>query len=322
MMDDLQLSSLLVAMVRSSPVLIFAALGGLFAERSGVVDISLEGKILAGAFAGAAIAHTTQNAWWGLAAAILVSCIIALLHAYVCINQRGNQLVSGMAINISVSGLTFVLAQYFFQIGGRTPGLDKGRFDILELPGAAMLADLPLIGWLYTKLLGGHTVLVYLAFLMIPLVHWTVKHSRFGLRLKAVGENPHAADTAGVSVAGIRYRALLGGGILCGFSGAYLSIVQSGFFLRDMSAGNGFLALAALVFGNWRPLQTALGCLMFTFFYALQIQAEGLVFPVVGKIPGSLIQMIPYVFTVLILAGFMSKSTAPKAIGIPFVKSR
>lgn len=321
-MDDLQISSLFVAMVRSSPVLIFAALGGLLAERSGIVDISLEGKILASAFAGAAVAHTTQSAWLGLAAAVFVSCLVALLHAYVCINQRGNQLVSGMAINISVSGLTFVLAQYFFQLGGRTPGLDQGRFSPIDFPGAQWAAEIPWLGWIYTQLLGGHTVLVYMAFLMIPLVHWIVQHSRFGLRLKAVGENPHAADTAGVSVAGIRYRALLCGGVLCGFSGAYLSIVQSGFFLRDMSAGNGFLALAALVFGSWRPLQTALGCLMFTFFYALQIQLEGLVLPLIGKVPGSLIQMIPYVFTVLILAGFMSRSTAPKAIGVPFVKSR
>ena len=158
-MDDLQISSLFVAMVRSSPVLIFAALGGLLAERSGIVDISLEGKILASAFAGAAVAHTTQSAWSGVAAAVLVSCLVALLHAYVCINQRGNQLVSGMAINISVSGLTFVLAQYFFQLGGRTPGLDQGRFSTIDFPGAHWIAELPLLGWIYTQLLGGHTVL-------------------------------------------------------------------------------------------------------------------------------------------------------------------
>lgn len=321
-MDDIQLSSILVAMVRSAPVLIFAALGGLFAERSGVVDISLEGKILASAFAAAAVAHTTQNPYLGVLAAIVVSCVVALLHGYVCINQRGNQLVSGMAINISVSGLTYVLAQFFFQLGGRTPGLDQARFSVIEFPGAQSLADVPLLGWMYGKFIGGHTVLVYLAFLVIPLVHWVVNHTRFGLRLRAVGENPHAADTAGVSVAGVRYTALLCGGVLCALAGSYLSIVQSGFFLRDMSAGNGFLALAALVFGSWRPLHTALGCLMFAFFNALQIQAEGVIFPFVGKVPGSLIQMIPYIFTVIILAGFMAKSVAPKAIGVPFVKSR
>ena len=321
-MDDIQLSSILVAMVRSSPVLIFAALGGLFAERSGIVDISLEGKILASAFTAAAVAYSTQNPWFGVMAAIVVSCLLALLHGYVCIHQRGNQLVSGMAINISASGLTFVLAQAFYQLGGRTPALDQARFSVIELPGALALADAPVLGWLIGKFIGGHTILVYLAFAMIPLVHWLINHSRFGLRLRAVGENPHAADTAGINVARTRYTALLCGGVLCAFSGAYLSMVQTGFFLRDMSAGNGFLALAALVFGSWRPVHTALGCLMFAFFSALQIQVEGLVFPVIGKIPGSLIQMIPYLFTVIILAGFMAKSIAPKAIGVPFVKSR
>jgi ABC-type uncharacterized transport system permease subunit len=321
-MDDLQLSSILVAMVRSAPVLIFAALGGLFAERAGVVDLCLEGKILVAAFTAAAVANVTQNPWLGLLAAIFATCLVALLHGYVCINQQGNQLISGMAINITASGLTFVLAQFFFQLGGRTPSLDAGRFAVLNFPGAAGVADLPLVGWLYGHLLGGHTALVYLAFLLIPLVHWVIQHTRFGLRLRAVGENPHAADTAGVSVRRVRYAALLCGGLLCAFSGTYLAIVQSGFFLRDMSAGNGFLALAALVFGSWRPLYTALGCLMFGFFNALQMQAEGLVFPWIGKVPGSLIQMIPYVVTVVILAGLMARSVAPKAIGVPFVKSR
>lgn len=321
-MDDIQLSSIFVAMVRSAPILLFAAMGGLFAERSGVVDLSLEGKMLASAFTSAAVAYATQNPWWGVGAAIAVSCLLSLLHGYVSINQRGNQLVSGMAINIAVSGLTFVLAQYFFQLGGRTPDLNDGRFLPIDFPGAAAIANVPVLGWLYGKLLGGHTILAYLAFLAVPLVHWIVNHTRFGLRLRSVGENPHAADTAGISVAWTRYSALLVAGFMCALSGSYLALVQSGFFIRDMSAGNGFLALAALVFGNWRPLYTALGCLMFAFFSALQIQAEGVAFPIIGKIPGSLIQMIPYVVTVIILAGFMARSVAPKAIGVPFVKSR
>jgi len=321
-MDSIQLSSILVAMVRGAPVLLFAALGGLFAERSGIVDLGLEGKILGSAFASASVAYATQNPWLGLLAGIAVSCMLALLHGYVCIQQRGNQLVSGMAINIAVSGLTFVLAQFFFQQGGRSPSLDEGRFAVLNIPGAQALADVPGLGWLLRELLGGHTILVYLAFLAVPLVHWVVNHTRFGLRLRAVGDNPHAADTAGIHVGRTRYLALLVGGVLCGLSGSYLAIVQTGFFLRDMSAGNGFLALAALVFGSWRATHTAIGCLMFAFFTSLQIQLEGVALPVVGKVPGSLIQMIPYVVTVIILAGFMAKSIAPKAIGVPFVKSR
>lgn len=228
----------------------------------------------------------------------------------------------GIAINIAVSGLTFVLAQYFFQLGGRSPDLGAARFPVLNFPFAEWWSGIPLLNWLFGKFLGGHTILVYLAFALIPFIHWLINHSRFGLRLRAVGDNPHAADAAGINVAQTRYLALLIGGVLCSFSGAYLAIVQSGFFLRDMSAGNGFLALTALVFGNWRPLQTAAGCLMFGFFAALQIQMEGVAFPSIGTIPGSLIQMLPYVVTVIVLAGVMAKSVAPKALGKPFIKSR
>jgi ABC-type uncharacterized transport system permease subunit len=178
------------------------------------------------------------------------------------------------------------------------------------------------LGWVYGSLIGGHSVLVYLAFALLPIVHWVLFYSRFGLRLRACGENPHAADAAGISVQHTRYTAMIIAGVLCSFSGAYLSIVQSGFFLRDMSAGAGYLALTALVFGNWRPVHTVLGCMMFGFFAAVQIQIEGVDLPVVGRIPGSLIQMIPYIVTVVVLAGLMAKSVAPKALGKPFVKSR
>jgi ABC-type uncharacterized transport system permease subunit len=315
-------AAVIVSMVRSAPVLMFAALAGLFAERSGVVDLGLEGKILASAFVSAAVAYSTQNPWAGIAAGIAVSVAIAMVQAFVSITQKGNQLVAGIAINIAMSGLTFVVAQYIFQQGGRTPDLGEARLSNIILPGTELLKDVPFLGWLWGSVLGGHSPLVYLAFLLLPVVHWVVYHSRFGLRLRACGENPHAADAAGVSVEKTRYLAMLVAGVLCSFSGAYLSIVQSGFFLRDMSAGAGYLALTALVFGNWRPLHTVLGCLMFGFFTAVQIQLEGRDLPLVGRIPGSLIQMIPYVVTVIVLAGLMAKSVAPKAIGKPFVKSR
>jgi ABC-type uncharacterized transport system permease subunit len=226
-----------------------------------------------------------------------------MVQAFVSITQKGNQLVGGIAINIAMSGLTFVLAQFFFQQGGRTPDLGAARLTDVVLPGTAAVDNIPGIGWLYGHVIGGQSVLVYLAFLLVPVVHWVIYHSRFGLRLRACGENPHAADAAGVSVERTRYLAMLVAGVLCSFSGAYLAIVQSGFFLRDMSAGAGYLALTALVFGNWRPLYTLLGCLMFGLFGAIQIQLEGVDLPVVGRIPGSLIQMIPYVVTVVVLAG-------------------
>jgi ABC-type uncharacterized transport system permease subunit len=321
-MDDFHIASILVSTIRNAPVLMFAAMAGLFAERSGIVDIGLEGKILASAFTSAAVAYSTQNVWFGIGAGIAVSVALALLQGYVSITQKGNQLVCGIAINIAMSGLTFVLAQYFFQQGGRTPDLGAARLFDVVLPGTAALANVPVLGWIWGHFIGGHSILVYLAFALVPLVHWVVYHTRFGLRLRACGENPHAADAAGVSVETTRYLAMLIAGVLCSFSGAYLAIVQSGFFLRDMSAGAGYLALTALVFGNWRPVYTVLGCLMFGFFGALQIQMEGVDLPVVGRIPGSLIHMIPYVVTVIVLAGLMAKSVAPKAIGKPFVKSR
>ncbi|WP_342114377.1 ABC transporter permease [Pseudoduganella sp. OTU4001] len=320
--EDLHLGSILVSTVRNAPVLIFAAMAGLFAERSGVIDIGLEGKILASAFVSAAVAFATKNPWMGILAGMAVSVALAMLQGFVAITQKGNQLVGGIAINIAMSGLTFVVAQYFFQQGGRTPDLGEARLFDVVLPGTAAVADVPFLGWFYTKLIGGHSVLVYLAFALVPLVHWFLYHSRFGLRLRACGENPHAADAAGVSVERTRYAAMLIAGILCSFSGAYLAIVQSGFFLRDMSAGAGYLALTAMVFGNWRPVYTFLGCLMFGFFGAVQIQLEGVDLPVIGRIPGALIQMVPYVVTVIVLAGLMAKSVAPKAIGVPFVKSR
>jgi simple sugar transport system permease protein len=321
-MEGFDILNIIVSTIRNAPVLMFAALAGLFAERSGVVDIGLEGKILASAFVSAAVAYTTQNPWLGIAAGIAVSVALAMVQAFVSITQKGNQLVAGIAVNIAMSGLTFVVAQYFFQQGGRTPDLGAARLSTVTLPGAELLSGVPVLGWIWNSLLGGHSPLVYLAFLLLPVVHWVVYHSRFGLRLRACGENPHAADAAGISVERTRYMAMFVAGVLCSFSGAYLSIVQSGFFLRDMSAGAGYLALTALVFGNWRPLHTVLGCLMFGFFGAVQIQLEGVDLPVVGRIPGSLIQMIPYVVTVIVLAGLMAKSVAPKAIGKPFVKSR
>ncbi|MYM65808.1 ABC transporter permease [Pseudoduganella sp. FT55W] len=320
--DDLHIGSILVSTVRNAPVLIFAAMAGLFAERSGVIDIGLEGKILASAFVSAAVAFTTQNPWYGVMAGVLVSMLLASLQAYIAITQKGNQLVAGIAINIAMSGLTFVVAQYIFQQGGRTPDLGSARLFDVVLPGSAAVEHIPFIGWLYAHLIGGHSVLVYLAFALVPLVHWLVYHSRFGLRLRACGENPHAADAAGVNVERQRYFAMLIAGFLCSFSGAYLAIVQSGFFLRDMSAGAGYLALTAMVFGNWRPLYTFMGCLMFGFFGAVQIQIEGVELPVIGRVPGALIQMVPYVLTVIVLAGLMAKSVAPKALGTPFVKSR
>jgi simple sugar transport system permease protein len=324
-MDEpfLLLALLADATARGAAPLVLAALGGLFSERSGVVDIGLEGKMLASAFAAAATAAVTGSAWVGLGAGIAASVFLALVHGFACVSHHGNQVVSGMALNITVSGLTVVLGYAWFQEGGQTPLLGAGaRFPPIDLPGAAALAAVPGLGLLYAEVLSGHNVLVYLAAAAVPLVAWLVYRTRFGLRLRAVGESPGAVDTAGVSVAATRYQALVVGGALCGVSGAYLSIAHHSSFIRDMSAGKGYLALAALIFGQWRPAPTLGACLLFAFADAAQVRLQGTPLPLVGVVPVQLIQAIPYVLTVALLAGFVGRAVAPRAIGVPYVKER
>lgn len=310
--------SVLDATLRVSTPLVLAALAGLFSERSGVVDLALEGKMLAAAFAAACVAYLAQSPWAGLAAGMAAGVMVALLHGVVSITYNGNQLISGVAINMMVSGVTPVLALAWFQQGGRTPTLsDEARFTAVSLPFADTIAHSPVL-----KTFFGHNILVYIALAVIFVVSWVVYKSRFGLRLRAVGENPHAADAAGISVKGVRFIAQAIGGSLCGIAGAYLVLAQTGAFIQDMTAGKGYLALAALIFGKWRPWTAVLGCLIFAFTDAIQIRLQGTELPLVGSIPDAFIQALPYVLTVVLLAGFMGKAVAPKAIGIPFVKSR
>ena len=324
MSDGVLMAALLAAATaRGAVPLVLAALGGLFAERSGVVDIGLEGKMLASAFAAAATAAVTGQAWVGLAAGIAAAALVSLVHGFACITHHGNQVVSGMALNITISGLTVVLGYAWFHEGGQTPLLGPGaRFAPIELPGAAALAAVPGLGLVYREVLSGHNILVYIAAVAVPAVAWIVYRTRFGLRLRAVGESPGAVDTAGISVSAVRYRALAVSGVLCGLSGAYLSIAHNASFIRDMSAGKGYLALAALIFGQWRPLPTLGACLLFAFADVVQARLQGTPLPLVGVVPVQLIQAIPYVLTVLLLAGFVGRAVAPRAIGVPYVKER
>ena len=311
------------ATVRVAAPLILAAMAGLFSERSGVIDIGLEGKMLAGAFAAAATAAVTGSPWLGLIVAVLVSCGLALLHGLACITHRGNQVVSGVAINVMVAGLTVVLGIAWFDQGGQTPPLAQtARFAPIELPFADLARGIPVIGHLYSELLSGHNVLVYVALAAVPATWWIVYRTRFGLRLRAVGETPAAVDTAGVSVDWLRYRAVLIAGALCGVAGAYLSTAQSASFVRDMTAGKGYIALAALIFGKWKPVPALLACLLFGFLDAGATRLQGVELPGIGQAPVALIQALPYALTVILLAGFIGKAVAPKAIGLPYVKER
>ena len=309
------------ATLRVSTPLVLAALAGLFSERSGIVDIGLEGKMLGAAFAAAAVAYATGSPWLGLVAGIGASVGLALLHGFACITHNGNHVVSGVAINILAAGLSVILGIAWFARGGQTPQLpEEARFTRITWPGAEALADVPVVGHLYSELLSGHNILVYIAFLAVPATWWVVYRTRFGLRLRAVGESPESVDTAGISVAALRYRAVICCGLLCGIAGTYLSVAHNAAFLRDMSAGKGFIALAALIFGKWRPVPAMLACLLFGFLDAVAVRLQGVELPVIGTIPVQFIQALPYLLTVILLAGFIGKAVAPKAIGTPYVK--
>ena len=317
------LFAILDATLRVSTPLILAAMAGLFSERSGIIDISLEGKMLAAAFAAGSVAAVSGSAFLALAAGMLVGVALALVHGFACITHRGNQVVSGLAINILASGLTVVLGIAWFSQGGQTPSLSsEARFMPLDLPLHQAAAGIPVLGQFYSEVVSGHNLLVYVAWLGVLGTWWVVYRTRFGLRLRAVGENPLAVDTAGLSVSRLRYSAVAICGALAGIAGTYLSTAQNAAFVREMTAGQGYIALAALIFGKWRPLPALLACLMFGFLDAIAIRLQGEVLPIIGEVPVQAIQALPYVLTVVLLAGFIGRATAPKAVGIPFLKER
>jgi general nucleoside transport system permease protein len=314
-MRDLFTIALIWSTVRLSTPLILAALGGLFSERSGIINIALEGKMLAGAFTAAAVTYAADSKlhlgaaspWVGLLAGMSAGILIAAIYAIVCIRYKADQVVSGTAINILMIGVPGFLSGAFFLSSGSTPQIPKEQL----IPWAPIL----------------------IAFAMVPITWYVLYRTPFGLRLRSVGENPEAADAAGVSVSRIRYSGVLLAGALAGIGGAYLSIGQSSLFTRNMTSGRGFIALAALIFGKWRPVQTLLACLLFGFTEAISIQMQGAIkLPVFfatllrqapgDDIPIQFIQMVPYLLTIIVLAGFIGSSRPPQALGIPYQKEK
>jgi simple sugar transport system permease protein len=321
-MDFATLIQVLDSTVRLSTPLLLACLAGLYSERAGIFDIGLEGKMLAAAFLSAAVAYLTGSVWLGLLAGVGASLALAAVHGLASITFRGNQLISGVAINFLASGMTVLLAQNWFSQGGRTPALEGGaRFSEITLPFADTLGDVPVLGPIYADLISGHSVLVYVAFALVPASAWLLYRTRFGLRLRAVGENPAAVDTAGVSVVGIRFAAVAIAGVLCGLAGAYLACGLAAGFGREMTAGKGFIALAALIFAKWRPWYALGACLLFGLLEAIAIRYQNID---VGAfvIPVQFTQALPYILTVVILAGFVGKAIPPRAGGEPYVKER
>ncbi|WP_299734290.1 ABC transporter permease [uncultured Endozoicomonas sp.] len=310
--------------LRLAVPLVFAALGGIYAERSGIVDIGLEGKMLMAAFAAAATSALTGSPMLGLVSAVLSSVLMAMMHGFAVITWRGDQIISGLAINFFASGLTVTIGHALFDMGGQTPTLSNDqRFNALEWPGAQWVAEhVPVLGSFYHDVISGHNVLVYLAFLLVPVAAFVLFKTRFGLRVRAMGEEPKAADTAGISVSKVRYQALIITGVMCGFSGAYLSMAQNAAFVREMTAGQGYIALAAVILGKWRPVGAMLGCLLFGVLSAMETRLQSVELPIIGEMPTQLFSALPYILTVVLLAGFIGRSIAPKAIGQPYIKER
>jgi general nucleoside transport system permease protein len=289
-MKDILTLAILFSTIRLATPLLLAALGGLFSERSGVINIALEGLMLAGAFTSATVTHYAGNPWIGLLAGIAAGGLVALVHAIVCIHFDADQVVSGTAINILMLGVPTLLSGALFDTTGSTP----------QLPRTSLIPNTPIV----------------IAFGLVPVVWYLLYRTPFGLRLRAAGENPEAADTAGVSVIRIRYAGVILSGMLAAIGGAYLSIGQSSLFTRNMTAGRGFIALAALIFGKWRPVQTMFACLLFGFAEAAAIQMQG----VIPYVRVEYIQILPYVLTMVVLAGFIGASRAPRALGQPYEK--
>ena len=307
-MRDILTLSLIASTIRLATPLVLAALGGLFSERSGVINIALEGKMPAGAFTAAAVTYAadkrlgmgTASPWVGLLGGMLAGLFIAVIYAVSCIKFKAEQVVSGAAINILMLGIPGFLSGAFFLSSGSTPQLPKDHL----LPQSPVIIAITMLA-------------------LVALIWYVLYKTPFGLRLRSVGENPEAADAAGVSVSRIRYSGVLLAGVLAGMGGAYLSIGQSSLFTRNMTAGRGFIALAALIFGKWRPVQTMLACLLFGFTEAVSIQMQGVFkLPSGEDIPVQFIQMVPYVLTIVVLAGFIGSSRPPRALGIPYEKEK
>lgn len=324
-MADLWLQFVLTidATLRVATPLILCAMAGLFSERSGIIDISLEGKMLMSAFAAASMAALTGSPLLGLAGGILVSVALSLIHGFACITHKGNQVISGLAINILASGLTVTLGIALFAQGGQTPFLNKSeRFTDIVLPFAEQAKHVPALGTIYKEIISGHNLLVWVALFSVIFTGYVVFRTAFGLRLRAVGEKPEAVDSAGVSVSGLRFQAVIIAGVLCGIAGTYLSTAHGAGFIREMAAGKGYIALAALIFGKWRPVPALLACLMFGFMEALAARLQGVEIPVIGYISTDLILVLPYLLTVILLAGFIGKASPPRSIGVPYIKER
>lgn len=319
-MDEVLLGSLLASTIRVSTPLLICALAGMFSERSGVVDVGLEGKMLFAAFAAGAVGALSGSMVLAIGAAMVVAVMLAWMHGLACVSHQGDQVVSGVAINIIAAGMTAVLGIALFAQGGQTPPVSADVRIQSFFSQTGVSSETHQAGLLNGLI--SHNFIVYLAFALVPFSWWLLFRTRFGLRLRAVGENPQMVDAAGVSVQRLRYMALTINGLLCGLAGSYLVLAQSANFSPNMTAGRGFMALAALIFGRWHPLGALGACLLFGFMDAAAIRLQGVSIAGIGEVPVQMIQALPYVLTVVLLAGVIGKAVAPQALGRPYSKER
>ena len=322
-MDEVLVGTIIASTLRVSVPLILCALAGVLCERSGVIDLGLEGKMLMTAFATAVVGVSTGSLALALAAALVVGLLLSMLHGYACVSHGGDQVVLGMAITMTAAGLTVVLGIAWFAQGGQTPPVpDSVRLAGWFTGAGEVVAQVPWVGRALALAFFGHNLMVYGALLLVAAVWWLLYRTRFGLRLRAAGENPVMVDAAGVSVKLLRYQALALNGVLSALAGAYLVLAQNPSFIPHMTAGRGYMALAALIFGKWHPVGALWACLLFGFLDAVSIRLQGVPLPIIGAVPVQAIQALPYVLTVVLLAGFIGNAIAPKALGRPYVKER
>jgi ABC-type uncharacterized transport system permease subunit len=300
-------SLLSITLVTATP-LTLAALGGMMCERSGVVNIALEGIMLTGAFVGYAAAFATHNLWLGVLAAIVAGMLIAGLHAVLSINFLVDQIVSGTVINILAVGITGVFYRQFIE-SQNTAG--PGTLPQWNVP---VLADIPVLGPIFFQ----NQFVTYAMLALIVIVHFTLFHTVWGLRTRACGEHPRAAETAGINVYFVRYVNVIASGALAGLGGAYFSLQQIGNFLPGMTGGRGFIGLAAMIFGQWTPLGAFLASLLFSGSDQVGSRLQS-VFHV--PIPLQFLGMLPYILTIVVVAGAMGRAVAPAAVGRPYKKS-
>jgi len=322
-MDEIFVGTLIASTLRVSVPLILCALAGVLCERSGVIDLGLEGKMLLTAFATAAVGVASGSLALALGAALAVGVALSMLHGYACVTHTGDQVVLGMAITMTAAGLSVVLGIAWFAQGGQTPPVPEAvRLSRWFVGAGEVVAQLPLVGKALALAFFGHNLMVYGSLAAVAGVWWLLYRTRFGLRLRAAGENPTMVDAAGVSVKRLRYQALALNGVFSALAGAYLVVAQNPSFIPNMTAGRGYMALAAMIFGKWHPVGALWACLLFGFLDAASIRMQGAALPGIGEVPVQFIQALPYILTVVLLAGFIGKSVAPAALGRPYVKER